>query len=149
MSLSKTTRSLDCLDADIDGLNEIKKLFPSGNVYCDRSSIPRHHHYDLVLIPEVIEHVPNIELFITDMASLNFNTMIITAPVPNPTNFQLKGDQFFEIVHPDHKTWFSPYTLVNIIEQYTDLNVEKVFYWPHQMSCAVQIKKRLLKDKKY
>ena len=35
-------------------------------------------------------------------------------------------DEFVEIVHPDHNCWYSPYTLKNQIEKYSNLKVTKV-----------------------
>lgn len=38
------------------------------------------------------------------------------------------GGIFQEFVHPDHRVWYSPFTLYTTIKKYTRWNVEEIFF---------------------
>jgi hypothetical protein len=82
--------------------------------------------YDVVLIPEVIEHVGNLETFFREIDRVDFKTALITAPDAYSCmhrHFELVNDPedetFIEVVHPDHNCWFTPYTFRNLVTKYT------------------------------
>lgn len=82
--------------------------------------------YDVVLVPEVIEHVGNLEAFFREIDRVDFKTALITAPDAYSCirrHFELvngsDGETFVEVVHPDHNCWFTPYTLRNLVTKYT------------------------------
>jgi hypothetical protein len=86
--------------------------------------------YDVVLIPEVIEHVGNLEAFFAEVDRIDFKTALITAPDAYSCmsrHFDLvRGgaeETFVEVVHPDHNCWFTPYTLWNLVTKYTTWSV--------------------------
>lgn len=86
--------------------------------------------YDFLLIPETIEHVDNINLFLLDILDLMNDECEVLITGPNAfcnnhiqKNKLYNNDLFIEEVHPDHNCWFSPYTLFNVIRKtYTKLN---------------------------
>jgi len=41
-------------------------------------------------------------------------------------NFYSKN-KIIEVVHPDHNCWYSPFTLKNQIQKYSNLKVSEVF----------------------
>lgn len=51
-------------------------------------------------------------------------------------------DLFVEVVHPDHNCWYSPFTLKNQIEKYSNLKVKNTFLLQDDtMVCCEAIKK--------
>jgi hypothetical protein len=128
IELSKHTSLLHGFDIDHEGIKKLKK-YVDQEYFSDFSKIP-DFHYDVCLIPETIEHVDNVKLFLENLALVNADTFVITAPncfskEHLKRNFYGKG-QFIEVVHPDHNCWYSPYTLKNQIEKYSNLKVSEV-----------------------
>lgn len=86
--------------------------------------------YDVVLIPEVIEHVGNIEEFFAQVNRVDFKTALLTVPDTYSCmqrHFELvrrdAQETFVEVVHPDHNCWFTPYTFKNLVTKYTNWSV--------------------------
>lgn len=135
IKISSITRTLDGMDVDSEGLKELNKYY-KGNYYTNLSECS-NNRYDTILVPETIEHVENIGIFLKEISSLNAETYIITGPnafnefVRNPYNKE--GSNFIEAVHPDHNCWFSPYTLKNVIEKYTALKVINMFLCNYEL----------------
>ena len=82
--------------------------------------------YDLVLVPEVMEHVPNVSDFLAQLQAIDAATFLISVP----DAFQCRGRHFdyladsatfVEVVHPDHNVWYTPYTFANTIRKYSAL----------------------------
>ena len=95
--------------------------------------------YDVVLIPEVIEHVPDLPKFFDQMNNINTKQYIITVPCAiqcSQHSFGVQGDEVIEVVHPEHLCWYSPYTLKNTIETYTDWKIDFMF-WNNGISVGV------------
>lgn len=111
IKLSKISKSLHGYDIDIDGLNKLNCDCPS--TYYTNINDVINNKYDVVLIPEVIEHVLNLHEFIESIKKINTTEYFITAPDISlyKTNITESSNSVCEIVHPDHKYWFSPYTL--------------------------------------
>lgn len=144
IKISSLTKSLDGMDVDTEGLKALKSYY-EGNYYASILEC-RDNMYDTVLVPETIEHVENIGVFLKEISSLNAETYIISGPnafnefARNPYN--RADDNFTEAVHPDHNCWFSPYTLKNVIEKYTDLTVNDVFLCNHELMVVCICKKK-------
>lgn len=119
---------LDGLDTDEAGLAELARLAP-GNYFSSISQI--RQHYDLLLVPETIEHVGNIGEFLTELASISFGQCLITAPnafLPNDGgNYWVTSKSYVEFVHPDHICWFSPATLRTCIRKFTNWKIEGTY----------------------
>jgi hypothetical protein len=128
IELSKYTNLLHGFDIDLEGIKNLKH-YVNQDYFSDFSEIP-DIQYDVCLIPETIEHVGNVELFLKNVSLINANIYVITAPncfSKEHINRNFYGtDQFIELVHPDHNCWYSPYTLKNQIEKYTNLKVSDV-----------------------
>lgn len=118
LKLAPFCRSLAGFDIDIKGIQVLFEHCP-GDYYWDVSQIK--NTYDLVIVPEVIEHVVNVEKFLSDLNKISFKEIVVSAPNAfmittwNGSRYNPDGT-FTEIVHPDHKCWFSPYTLKNTVE---------------------------------
>jgi hypothetical protein len=134
---------LDAVCARLDGVDphqeaaEAIRPHVRGQLYQRLSEVTAK--YDFVLIPEVIEHVGDLEGFLAEIDQVQFNSVVITAPDAYSCmsrHFDLLKDEdkdeetFVEVVHPDHNCWFSPYTLANVVKKYTTWKVmEPVFFF--------------------
>lgn len=108
---------------------------PNGKIYISWNDIP--NDYDIILVPEVIEHVGNVEDFLKLISSRN-GKLIITAPDAFLLHHHFEStDVFLEAVHPDHNFWFTPYTLKNIIDKYSDKKVQSLHWIQNQSIAAI------------
>lgn len=128
IKISKRARLLHGFDVDIEGIENLRK-YVDQDYFSDFSQLP-NIKYDVCLVPETIEHVDNVKLFLEGLSTINADVFIITAPncfskEHISRNFYGKK-QFIEVVHPDHNCWYSPYTLKNQIEKYSTLKVDYV-----------------------
>lgn len=128
IELSKFTDLIHGFDIDIDGIKNLRQ-YVNQDYFSDFAEIP-DFHYDVCLIPETIEHVDNVKLFLQNVSGINADTFVITAPncfsKENISRNVYGKEQFIEVVHPDHNCWYSPYTLKNQIEKYSKLKVSDV-----------------------
>lgn len=140
IELSKYTKLLHGFDIDLQGIENLKK-YVNQDYFSDFKQIP-DFHYDVCLIPETIEHVDNVKLFLERVSLVNADTFVITAPncfskEHISRNFYGK-DEFIEVVHPDHNCWYSPFTLKNVIEKYSKLEVsETILLEKETMICCI------------
>lgn len=88
--------------------------------------------YDLILFPEVLEHIINPGIALTNLRhlSLKNNNAMVCITVPNAFNSSgytaaLEG---YELVHPDHYFYFSPVTLKKILNDTGFKNIEILLY---------------------
>jgi hypothetical protein len=132
VSMAPFCERLDGFDVNFEHAEKLR--VPNGDLYNNWDLLP--DDYDTILIPEVIEHVGNVEEFLKKI-NLKKGTLIITAP----DSYLLKSeweetDQYFlEAVHPDHNCYYTPFTLKNIIEKYTDRKVNSL-HWINKRSIA-------------
>ena len=128
LKLSKACNRLDGIDPNAN--EEISKLLSvqNGTIYNSWDEIP--NDYDLVLIPEVLEHVDNVRDFLETVDKYN-GRLIITVPCAFllSGHFQESEIGFVELVHEDHNCWFSPYTLKNIITKYCKTKTVTKLQW--------------------
>jgi hypothetical protein len=91
-------------------------------------------HYDLVLVPEVLEHVPDVQGFLRQLDGLGADQYVITVPdafscFRRHFDYQAGAQTFVEAVHPDHNCWYTPYTLANVLKKYTPWQLEKMWFF--------------------
>ena len=130
--LDKVCEKLDGVDPHEDAADAIGPLV-RGELYADIREVT--DSYDFVLVPEVIEHVGNLEAFFAELDRVDFTTAVITAPDAYSCmrrHFDFVGSDgegtLFEVVHPDHNCWFTPYTLRNLVSKYTPWSImEPIF----------------------
>lgn len=84
--------------------------------------------YDMVLVPEVLEHVDNVQSFLAQLSQVRAREVVITVPDAvscREAHFDVDvpAGAVVEVVHPDHNYWFSPYTLANVVTKYTDWRI--------------------------
>ena len=139
IELSKITKELHGFDIDREGIENLKK-YVNQPYFTSFAEVPKER-YDVVLIPETIEHVDNVAEFLKGLDTINAERFVITAPnafAPSHMSRNIQGkDDYTEIVHPDHNCWYSPYTLKNVIEKYSKLKVAQVYTLNHDtMVCC-------------
>ena len=104
-----------------------------------------HDEYDLVLVPEVLEHVSDVSAFLAGLHALKAGHYVITVP----DAYQCRerhfdhvsgADTFVEIVHPDHNCWYTPFTLSNVIAKYTPWALDGMWFFNGMSLMAVASK---------
>jgi len=116
--LSKHTSRLDGLDISEPGIALLRRHV-DGMYFTDPSRVTRE--YDIVLVPEVLEHTPNPGHFLTGIFSVRARRYLVTAPhIQWYERTSRRGGTFCESVHGDHKAWYSPYTLLNTLRPFID-----------------------------
>lgn len=132
LKLATITRSLAGLDTNVPALDVLRQHY-DGTYYTSVSGI--RERFDVLLVPEVIEHVTNVGLFLAELDTLDFGVALITGPnalavrPPNPwwqATYYRNRTSLVEFVHPDHKCYFSPYTIRNAIESSTSWRVSRI-----------------------
>lgn len=115
---------------DPNATDEIKSVLsvPNGDIYDSWNDVP--NDYDVIIVPEVIEHVDNVALFLQQLDQVK-GKLIITAPCAYKLsgNFREANELYIETVHPDHNCWYSPYTLKNVINKYSKTRQVTSMHW--------------------
>lgn len=116
-----------------------------GNLYSRFEDLEAE--YDLVLVPEVLEHVPDVAGFLARLHSLNAPTIVITVPDAYQCHgrhfgYEQDSQTFVEVVHPDHNCWYTPYTLSNVIAKYTPWRIDGIWFFNRISLLAVMSKPR-------
>ena len=116
--LSKTVKELMGFDINISDLQRLKDI--CHGTYFTSIDECKKYDYDIIIIPEVLEHTFNAKDFLDGIFSLNTKETLISVPnIIHYSKEMLCSEYYFtEIVHPDHKYWFSPYTLYNVVKPY-------------------------------
>jgi len=135
---------VDGYDVDEVGIQKLKSMLPNKNFYSKIEEIDAA--YDLVIIPEVIEHVTSHDLFFKQIDSIKFDKFLLSVPnlMKNTLEYQYDASRkvFYEAIHPDHKFWFSPYTICNLIESCSSWKIEKVYLMHNDSQIVVIGSKR-------
>jgi len=117
IKLIETASELHGMDVNKEDLQKLQEAYP-GTYFSNFETCDQE--YDIVIVPEVLEHVINAKEFLDQIFVIKSKEVFIS--VPNILHYQkemTQEDEYaFEIVHPDHKYWFSPYTLFNITQKY-------------------------------
>ncbi|MDT8416127.1 MAG: hypothetical protein RQ735_12230 [Flavobacteriaceae bacterium] len=142
--LSKITNEIHGFDIDLDGIQNLKKYV--NQKYFSNFDEIGIENYDVCLVPETIEHVDNVSEFLNNLSKVNANVFLITAPNCFSKEIISRNyygkTEFIEMVHPDHNCWYSPFTLKNSIEKYSNLRVDEVFLIDRDtMVCCIASKK--------
>ena len=131
LALDQVCAQLDGVDPHTEALDQLAphvkgQLFSSLDQVTDS--------YDLVLVPEVMEHVPNVSDFLAQLERIDAAAFLISVP----DAFQCRGrhfdyladtETFVEVVHPDHNAWYTPYTFANTIRKYSALHIEQMWFF--------------------
>jgi hypothetical protein len=134
LTLSKYCKRIDGHDVNFEHAENLR--VENGDIFYTWEEIP--NNYDVILIPEVLEHVDNVAEFLKKVNTKQ-GTLIITTPdafLLQKRSEYVDGN-FVEIVHPDHNCYYTPFTLKNTIEKYTDRKVEKLYWVQSQSVVAI------------
>lgn len=135
---------VDGYDVDEVGIEKLKNMLPDKKFYSKIEEIDSK--YDFVIIPEVIEHVTSHDLFFKQIDSIHFDKFLLSVPnlMKNILEYQYDANQkvFYEAIHPDHKFWFSPYTICNLVEACSSWKIEKVYLMHNDSQIVVIGSKR-------
>jgi hypothetical protein len=128
LRIASVCKRIDGIDPN--ATDEIKLVLsvPNGNIYDSWNDVP--NDYDVIIVPEVIEHVDNVALFLQQLDQVK-GKLIITAPCAYKlnNNFREENGVYIETVHPDHNCWYSPYTLKNVINKYSKTRQVTSMHW--------------------
>ncbi len=141
LALAPHTDRLDGLDVSEEGI-EVLRRYVAGEYFTSTAQVTRQ--YDLLLAPEVIEHTENPQQFLKELFSVPATQYLISAP-----HYQWfeqsrrEAGVFHEKVHPDHRAWYSPYTLLRTLRAFIDEARDdvEVFLFANTGSVAVAISK--------
>lgn len=152
--------TLHGLDSDRVGLKTLASFWRGVYFASVKECLAAGNRYDIILVPETIEHVVDAKQFLADLDSLPFQQAIITAPSVSgwgrlgvfskregqqslgPYGWILNTGSFVEEIHPDHKYWFSPYTLANLVSQSVPWQIEKICLLQADTQIALVCRKR-------
>ncbi|ATY32477.1 glycosyltransferase [Sphingomonas psychrotolerans] len=131
LALEQVCAQLDGVDPHTEALDQLAphvkgRLFSSLDQVSDS--------YDLVLVPEVMEHVPNVSDFLAQLEKVDAGAFLVSVPDAfqcGGRHFDYLADSatFVEVVHPDHNVWYTPYTLTNTIRKYSGLRIEQMWFF--------------------
>jgi len=131
LALESVCAKLDGFDIHAEALKALEP-YTCGRLFSRFEDI--QDQYDLVLVPEVMEHVPDVAGFLKQLDSLNTHSYVITVPDAfqcHARHFDYLHDTqtFVEVVHPDHNCWYTPYTFSNTIKKYTPWNIDGMWFF--------------------
>lgn len=122
---------VDGYDINKDSIEKMKtmKCLENAKLYYELPD----KKYKIILIPEVIEHVNNVEDFLLSFLKCISEDTEILITAPNAfcdehynRNQEIQG-KYVELVHPDHNCWYSPYTLANTIRKvYKNVTLKEI-----------------------
>lgn len=103
-----------------------------GRLYSRWEDVP--HDYDLVLVPEVLEHVPDVQGFFRELDAVGAAEYVITVPdayscMRRHFDYNAGAQTFVEVVHPDHNCWYTPFTLSNVLRKYTPWQLQGLWFF--------------------
>ena len=131
LALEPACAVLDGVDPHAEALEQLAP-FTKGRLFSSLTEVT--DSYDVVLVPEVMEHVPNVSDFLAQLQRIDATTFLISVP----DAFQCRGrhfdyventQTFVEVVHPDHNAWYTPYTFANTIRKYSSFGIEQMWFF--------------------
>ncbi|WP_206241875.1 glycosyltransferase [Novosphingobium terrae] len=131
LHLDKVCARLDGLDPHVEAL-DLLRPHVKGRLFADFSEVT--DDYDVVLVPEVMEHVPDVGDFLAKLSAVKAQCYLMSVPDAyqcRAGHFDYIDDSetFVEVVHPDHNVWYTPYTFQNTIRKYSDMTVERMWFF--------------------
>ena len=109
-------RTKELHGCDPNGIDALRQHY-NGTYFNDVSEADVD--YDVILVPNIIEHLKNPGLMVEQLFKIKFKMLFVLVPnysVSSQATYE-KGI-FTERIHPDHYAWYSPYTLYNLFKDY-------------------------------
>lgn len=131
LALEPLCAQLDGVDPHTEALEQLAP-YAKGRLFGSLAEVT--DSYDVVLCPEVMEHVPDVEAFLAQLEGVDAQTWLISVPDAfqcRERHFDYVADAqtFVEVVHPDHNVWYTPYTFANTIRKYSGLEIQKMWFF--------------------
>jgi 2-polyprenyl-3-methyl-5-hydroxy-6-metoxy-1,4-benzoquinol methylase len=120
--LEKSANTIIGADVNKKAIEEMTKHGIKNLYMADQ--IPKDEVFDLVLVPDVIEHVGNVEDFLKSLEKYNCPIVITT---PNAFSISNRLQFNYEFTNTDHRYNFTPYTLSKTVYS-AGFNVVKYYY---------------------
>lgn len=122
---------LDGLDPHGEALDQLRP-FVKGKLFTDFAQVTGS--YDVVLVPEVMEHVPDVAGFLRQIEAVDASLFLISVPDAfqcraRHFDYLAETETFLEGVHPDHNVWYSPYTFANTLRKYSGLELQRMWFF--------------------
>lgn len=122
---------LDGHDLDAHALELLRPQVTKGELFSSLEEAIAD--YDVVLVPEVLEHVDNVRAFLSDVDRIKCREIVITVPdayscMSRHFEYTPTTRTFIEAVHPDHNCWYTPYTLQNVLRKYTAWTINAICF---------------------
>jgi 2-polyprenyl-3-methyl-5-hydroxy-6-metoxy-1,4-benzoquinol methylase len=110
------------IDVDVHGIDLVNRELDIENIHLIDLSASLVHkdlvflrrtQWDLILCPEVLEHITNHQQFLQNLRKISHSDTTLIVTVPNAFKFGNFVNAFrgFESINSDHKYWFTFYTL--------------------------------------
>lgn len=131
LALEPVCAAIDGVDPNTEALEQLAP-FTSGRLFSSLDDVT--DSYDLVIVPQTMEHVPDVAGFLAQLQKIDAGMFLISVP----DAFQCRSrhfdyveatQTFVEVVHPDHNAWYTPYTFANTIRKYSALNIEHMWFF--------------------
>lgn len=131
LALEPVCAQLDGVDPHVEALEQLAP-YTKGRLYSRIEDVV--DSYDIVLVPEVMEHIPNVAEFLEQLQAIQAGTFLLSVPDAYQCRARhfdyLEATQtFVEVVHPDHNVWYTPYTFANTIRKYSGFDVERMWFF--------------------
>jgi len=112
------------IDINCEAVDFVKNNFRIDNIFCvdilneDLPTQIKNEKIDLIVIPEVLEHIDNPVAFLMNLKS-KLSSIVNEVVITVPNAFRISNFQFaksnIEAINTDHRYWFTPYTLLKIL----------------------------------
>lgn len=155
--LAAITNDLWGIDINAEGIDFLRNQGFSNLLIGDVSELAglsalSHLRFDIIVASEIIEHLPNPGLFLSNIQTLmepEKTDLIITVPNAFRIHTLLGMLKGVEYIHPDHNYWFSYYTITNLVQKHGFTITECCVYSSQQTNILPQkLIKRLSKKEK-
>jgi len=95
--------------------------------------------YDVVLAPEVLERVANVSDFLGALATIHAPTFLVSVcdTVGDGDRHVEDAQTIVEIVHPDQKCRYSPYSFANTIRTHGGFKIEQMWFFDTRSMLAL------------
>ena len=128
---------IDGYDPAQDELAIMSGTWPDADFYSHLTSLKKGE-YHLLMIPDVIEHVGDVEEFLREMEWIEAYAFALSTPNGMSMHSYVHEGVAYEEIHPDHNFWFTPYTIVNTIHKYTSWQVSEVVLVEDQKQMVIR-----------
>ncbi len=129
---------LDAVCAQLDGFDvhaeafDILRPHVRGRFFSRWSDLT--DAYDVVLAPEVMEHVGDVQGFLRNLNAVRAPGIVLSVPdafqcMRGHFDYLDETETFVEVVHPDHNCWYTPCTLTSVLRKYTDWTLQGLWFF--------------------